>query len=104
VLDGERRLLAEIGLVLGAEEMKRNGGMWRERMRGGRHEVKASRISGIANAIPLAKKFVIGPSGSPIVTCAISWRLRKPKRMKEYAVNAKAKVMTGICPTLDATV
>jgi hypothetical protein len=31
----EKNLLAEIGTILGAEEMKNNGGMWRTRIRGG---------------------------------------------------------------------
>jgi hypothetical protein len=41
--DGEHRLLAEIQSCLGAAEMKRNGGMWRTRLRGGANEIRALR-------------------------------------------------------------
>ena len=41
--DGERSLLAEIASLLGQDEMKKNGGMWRKRMRAGPLERRALR-------------------------------------------------------------
>ena len=41
--DAERELLAEIADVLGESEMKKNGGMWRTRIRGGPTERRALR-------------------------------------------------------------
>ncbi|MFZ3375156.1 MAG: hypothetical protein WA183_06350 [Chthoniobacterales bacterium] len=43
--DGEQRLLKEIGSVVGAEEIKKNGGMWRTRIRGGGNNIKALRYT-----------------------------------------------------------
>jgi DNA-binding PadR family transcriptional regulator len=40
---GEQELLAVIGSLLGAAEMRKNGGMWRKRIRGGTREVRALR-------------------------------------------------------------
>ena len=41
--DGERELLDQLEEILGKTEMKKNGGMWRKRIRGGKVYVKALR-------------------------------------------------------------
>jgi hypothetical protein len=42
-LDGELELLGQISEILGKNEMERNGGMWRKRIRGGAAERRALR-------------------------------------------------------------
>ena len=41
--DGERDLLAELGEILGQPELRKNGGMWRNRIRAGPNERRALR-------------------------------------------------------------
>ena len=60
--DGEQQLLAEIRLLLGEAEMKKNGGSWRARMRGSNAEVQ---VQALRNTIEDFKNRVSN-TGDPI--------------------------------------